>query len=146
TVLVLVNKYESYRFGRFKITATPASHSDPFSVGCLLETAEKKVYISGDTLYTDELAEEIRLMVQKKIDIVMICINGKLGNMNWREAVDVVVQLKPRLAIPMHYGMFAENTADPEPFIKAVERFGIKGFIMTPGETKTMSELVSEIY
>jgi L-ascorbate metabolism protein UlaG (beta-lactamase superfamily) len=34
----------------------------------------------------------------------------------------------------MHYGLFAENTADPEPFIKACNDDGIKSFGMTPGE------------
>jgi L-ascorbate metabolism protein UlaG (beta-lactamase superfamily) len=28
-------------------------------------------------------------------------------------------ELKPHLAIPMHYGMFGENTADPSDFIAA---------------------------
>jgi len=132
-VLVTINKYESFFHGRFKITATPAFHSDPYSVGCLLEIAGKVIYISGDSLYFDTLAEEVQSIAQKKIDVVLICINGKLGNMDWQEAIRVVKELKPPLAIPMHYGMFAENTADPIPFVSKCVSLGIKGVILEPG-------------
>jgi L-ascorbate metabolism protein UlaG (beta-lactamase superfamily) len=38
------------------------------------------------------------------------------------EAVDLALVLKPRLIIPMHYGMDPGNTVDPEIFVNEIER------------------------
>lgn len=134
SALVQVSKNKCYSFGCFKITATPAFHSDPFTVGCLLEAGGKLMYISSDTLFTPTLADEIGSLAQRTIDAIFICINGKFGNMNWSEAVTVVDQLKPQLAIPMHYGMFAENTEDPAKFIQACRSRRIDSIELMPGK------------
>ncbi len=139
SALVTINKYDTHFFGRFKITAMPATHSDPFTVGCLVEVGGKVIYLSGDTLYSEKLADELMLIIKTKIDVMLVCINGKLGNMDWLEAVSLVRKLKPKLAIPMHYGMFAENTTDPVPFIDGIGSFGIMGEILIPGVRKTIS-------
>jgi L-ascorbate metabolism protein UlaG (beta-lactamase superfamily) len=54
--------------------------------------------------------------------------------MSLEEALEVVKAVKPKTALPMHYGLFAENTADPEPFIDECIKAGIKSFAMTLGE------------
>ena len=41
SVMKQINKGESKDVGNFRITATAAYHSDPFSVGCLIEFGEK---------------------------------------------------------------------------------------------------------
>ena len=133
SVLVPVNNGESIDLGTFRITATPAYHSDPFTVGILIEAGGKTVYLSSDTLFNETLASDIRLLAGSEIDVTIICINGKLGNMNWQEAVKVVETIKPRLAIPMHYGMFAENTVDPAMFLEGCRRSGIKSFELKHG-------------
>ena len=45
--------------------------------------------------------------------------------MPWEDAVKVVEELKPKFAIPMHYGLFARNTEDPRPFMAAVKKLGV---------------------
>lgn len=105
--------------GGFEVRATPAYHSDPFSVGFLIEVNDKLLYMTGDTLWKDTLAGDVRTLAGKAIDWLFIVINGKLGNMNWVEAVELTAQLRPTHAIPKHYGMFAENTEDPNLFIEA---------------------------
>ena len=35
-------------------------------------------------------------------------------------------EINPELVIPMHYGMFKENTANPEDFIKHLEKVNFK--------------------
>ena len=57
--------------------------------------------------------EELEALAEKKLDAAFICINGKLGNMNVEEAVRLTRILRPKLAIPCHYGMFDSNTEDP---------------------------------
>ncbi len=107
SVLIRTDKSESLHFGVFNIIATPAYHSDPYTVGLLIQVGGKTIYLSSDTLFNETLAADVRLLADSEIDIVIICVNGKLGNMNWQEALEVVAQLQPRKAIPMHYGMFA---------------------------------------
>ena len=109
----------------FKITAVPAYHSDPLAVGYVFEIAGKKLYISGDSLYQPTLSADVKKVCGTP-DIVYICINGKLGNMPWEDAVKVVEELKPKFAIPMHYGLFARNTEDPRPFMAAVKKLGVE--------------------
>lgn len=133
SILLPVQKNTTYNFVDFKITVTPAYHSDPFSVGCIISVGDKQIYLSADTILHKNLIAEIKSLIQKPLYAVLVCINGKLENMDWKEAVSLVEALKPKIAIPMHYGMFAENTADPLPFVLACKERGIISFELIPG-------------
>lgn len=134
SVLQLIEIGQTIETGIFKITATPAYHSDPFSVGCLIKTGHTMIYYSGDTLLTDTLFEEISTLETQPIDIVFVVINGRLGNMNVQEAIELTTKLKPKLAIPMHYGMFAENTEDPSIFTEGCRQKSIKAIELELGK------------
>ncbi len=134
SVLIHIEKGKTIETGNFKITATAAYHSDPFSVGCLIEIGDKTIYYSGDTLLTDTLLDDIQSLKNRPIDIVFIVINGRLGNMNVQEAIELTAQLNPKLAIPMHYGMFAENTEDPSIFIKGCAEKNMKAIELKLGK------------
>ena len=54
---------------------------------------------------------------KQKIDLMFICINGRLGNMNVDEAVRLTECIAPRVGIPTHYGMFESNTEDPQKYV-----------------------------
>jgi len=127
----------------FIIKATHAIHSDPDSVGLIIHCSGLDIYISGDSEYSDELLHNIKSDVDKSPDIVMICINGKFKNMNTAEAVSLTMALHPRLAIPMHYGMFKENTIDPLPFINAVKKEGIQSRELPYGQSVNVNALLS---
>ncbi|MDO1449382.1 MBL fold metallo-hydrolase [Rhodocytophaga aerolata] len=133
-VLVSMPKGRLSKLGPFTLRSTPAYHSDPYAVGCVLEAEGKIIYMSGDTLLTDTLVEEVTRLCPQPVDVAFIVINGRLGNMNSTEALHVVSQLKPALSIPMHYGMFAENTADPYVFAKACDEIGLANKVLTLGE------------
>ena len=134
SVLRQIDKGETIEVSDFKITATAAYHSDPFSVGCLIELGDKTIYYSGDTILTEFLLGDILSLTNRQIDIVFIVINGRLGNMNVDEAIDLTVKLNPKLAIPMHYGMFAENTEDPQIFIDGCMMNNINAIELTLGK------------
>lgn len=134
SVLVPLPTGHSYSFGAFNLRATLAYHSDPAAVGCVLTVEGKCIYISGDTLLTDTLINDVKAASPHSLDYVFIVINGKLGNMNLTEAVQVVNELQPLVAIPMHYGMFTENTADPHEFASACHDIGVEVNIPNLGE------------
>lgn len=130
-----LSKGNAFDFGAFKVRPTTAYHSDPLAIGMLFDFDGKLVYFSGDTEFRDSLADDIiSTAAGAPIDAVIICINGKLGNMNWRDAVKVVSKIKPKIAVPMHYGLFAGNTEDPKPFAAEVEKAGVKCVIASTSE------------
>lgn len=112
-----------------ELQAVNAVHSDPDAIGLVIKTDGRKYYLTADTLYSDELVNS----ATNDCDVVFICINGRLGNMNIKEALKVIEEIKPEVAIPMHYGLFAENTADPAEFIKGCLDLNIESFAMQPG-------------
>ena len=108
------DKGDVYSEESFNIKAVFADHTVP-AIGVIVEADGKKMYFSGDTYYNEKLKDI------SGIDLMFICINGKLGNMNVDEAIRLTKEIKPAVAVPNHYGMFAENTENPEIFTSGVE-------------------------
>ena len=100
-----------YRIGAFEIEAVFADHSVP-AIGILVRHGTLTLYFSGDTEYN----EKLHALADAGLDVAVICINGRLGNMNVEDAVRLTKILSPRLAIPTHYGMFSSNTEDPQKY------------------------------
>jgi L-ascorbate metabolism protein UlaG (beta-lactamase superfamily) len=86
-----------------RITATFARHTLPDAIGFLLDIDGLRLWHSGDTEYDQHL----RALAAAKLDVAFICINGGGGNMNAQEAALLAWELKPRSAVPMHYGLWA---------------------------------------
>ncbi len=94
--------------GDFTLEAVLAIHTVP-AIGVVVSHTGQRLYFTGDTLYHEDLA-------RIKCDILFVCINGKLGNMDVRDAARLTGEIGPCTAVPNHYGMFAGNTEDPERF------------------------------
>ena len=123
------NVGDTYTIGDFKLRAVYADHSVP-AIGIILTHNKLNLYFSGDTLYNEELEK----LKKYNIDIMFICINGKLGNMNADEAVKLTKIINPRVAVPTHYGMFESNTENPVNYTSKIDC----GFIM---EYNTLYEI-----
>lgn len=115
TQYVPFDEGEVYQIGSFKLTAVFADHSVP-AIGVIVEHEGLTLYFSGDTEYHARLCE----IANRQIDMMFICINGKLGNMNVDEAVKLTAQIAPRVGVPTHYGMFESNTEDPQKYLSRV--------------------------
>jgi L-ascorbate metabolism protein UlaG (beta-lactamase superfamily) len=113
-----------------KLTPVLAIHTAPDAIGIVLELEGKKVYLSADTEYDAGLVNDLTA----NSDLVIICINGRLGNMSLEDALKVVTAIKPATALPTHYGLFAANTADPQPFIDYCNKNGIDSFELYVGK------------
>lgn len=130
----LLEAWNPVTLGPFRITPVFARHSDPSAAGIVIETDGRRIYLTADTEYDDHLFSAATAAP----DALLICINGRLGNMNWQEAVQTARRLETPLALPMHYGLFAENTEDPAPFIAACRAAGIASYEMPLGEPFTL--------
>lgn len=124
---------DKIKIGDIFLCAVPARHSDYQAIGLLIETQTHCIYFSGDTLYYPNLAKDIKTYASNNINMALLCINGKGGNMNVTDASRLAVEIKAEIAVPTHYGMFAENTVDPEDFTRSCTNLGIKALTLHPG-------------
>ncbi len=106
---------ESTVVGDIELTAVYAKHTVE-AFGLILKAEDKTLYFSGDTLFDEKLFEISRFCP----DVAFICINGKLGNMDYKEAAVVADKIGAKVSVPTHYGMFESNTEDPTKFTSLV--------------------------
>ena len=83
----------------------PASQG---GVGYIIEMDGISIYHAGDT----DLIPEMQTI---SADVVLLPIGGTY-TMNAREAAEAVTFIKPKIAIPIHYGTVAGSDADAEEF------------------------------
>ena len=130
--LIGLNGGESVSLGEITVSAVPAAHEFldrdektglyP-SLQYIIEGNGVRILHTGDTLRYEGLLPQ--LQAAGKIDAALLPINGRdavryrkncIGNMTFQEAVDLAGELKPGLAIPGHWDMFAHNSENPEHF------------------------------
>jgi L-ascorbate 6-phosphate lactonase len=132
-----------HRFGDIAVTATFARHDEEVAmtadaVGFLLDVGEVRFWDVADSEYDARL----RPMREEGIDVMLVPINGVGGNMNAHEAALLTWQVAPRIAVPMHYGMWPEEqygtgaTLDPATFRDTLSRLGSETAVqvLEPGE------------
>lgn len=109
------------------LDADPESGLHP-ALGYIVEADGLRVYHSGDTLKYEGL--ETTLKQAGPIDLMFLPINGRdgaryrgncIGNMDFREAVDLVGAVAPRMSVPGHYEMFANNMENPMLYAEYLE-------------------------
>jgi len=151
---------EAYRVGDLAITAVRAKHEffdrtpegdDPY-LGFLLHWEGRTVYHSGDTLRYEGLRTRLR---RQPISVAFLPINGRdgaryrrgcLGNMTYQEAVDLAGESGVRLAVPVHHGMFRDNTEAPSRFVDYLQAKypAVRTWVGTPGTRVEVPPLAAE--
>jgi L-ascorbate metabolism protein UlaG (beta-lactamase superfamily) len=143
--LALLNHGESWTAGELQVAAVASAHDqldrdaagNCLYLGYTLRVGGKTIYHSGDTVVYDGLAEHVRAL--GSIDLAILPINGKVGNMDGRDAARLAKDFGAKLVIPCHYDMFEFNTADPrEEFVPECERIGQAYRVLQLGERFTL--------
>ena len=149
--LTPMNAGESVEIGGVRVTAIKSKHEAfdehptlgfPF-LGYVIETGGVTIYHSGDTIMYDGLLDSLKPW--KRYDAIFLPINGRdaerylrncLGNFTFQEAVELVGELKPGLAVPTHYDMFLGNQENPAKFTRYLEAKypGLKHWVGAVGE------------
>lgn len=132
--LVLFQDGVRYTVGDIFLTAVFAAHSDPCSIGVVVEAEGARVYHTGDTLYHRNLIGPDTI----GIDVMLLPINGKGNNMNAKDAFQLTKVLSPKLAIPMHWDMFATMGCDPTPYKELLIGSGVDVRLLSPYEDVTL--------
>lgn len=99
---VQFNRHTTWTQAGVKFTAVKAEHSDNCAIGVIIDDGEKKYYITGDTLYNDEIFTDI----PDDIYAVFLPVNGVGNNMNMDDAKAFCEKINPQIAVPIHCGMF----------------------------------------
>ena len=88
-------------------------------LGYVLRLGGVTVYNAGDTIAYPGLVERLAPLA---IDLAFLPINGRdffrtsagtIGNMDYREAAELAIAADIQTIVPVHYGMFAHNSAPP---------------------------------
>ena len=93
-----------------RFSAVHAEHSDAFAIGVIIEDLEtgKTYYITGDTLYSKKVLADL----PDRLDVIFLPVNGVGNNMNATDAARFFKASGAKVAVPLHVGMFDENTPD----------------------------------
>jgi L-ascorbate metabolism protein UlaG (beta-lactamase superfamily) len=143
---------ETVTVGGFSITAVPAAHEAierdeagrMLHLGYVVQCGPYALYHAGDTIPYDNLAERVRAVAE--IDVALLPINGRLperrvtGNLWGDEAAAVAHAIGARLAVPMHFELFAFNTEPPDVFVATCERLGQPYRVLRAGERLTVAQ------
>jgi L-ascorbate metabolism protein UlaG (beta-lactamase superfamily) len=105
---------ESATVGVFDLRAVPAVHEGaPEANGYIVHAGPFSIYHAGDTVRDERLDEAVG---QFDIDVALLPINGRLGNMSGPDAARFAATIGARLVVPCHFEMFRFNSASPEAF------------------------------
>ena len=97
-------------------------------VGFVIEVGSKRIYYAGDT----DLTEEMKAL--KDIDVALLPVGGTY-TMNAVEAAEATKHIKPKRAIPYHWGDIVGDRNDAEQFAELAE---CEVKILAPGETVSL--------
>lgn len=117
--LITVEPKERKQLGSIAIETVPAYNPlKPFHpkgkgwVGYLIEKDGIRIYVAGDTDITKESKEV-------SCDVAMVPVGG-VYTMDAKDAAELVNVIRPKVAIPTHYGSVAGSKEDGEVFRKNV--------------------------
>ena len=90
-------------------------------VGYVIEIQGSKYYIAGDTDITEENKKV-------KCDVAFVPVGGTY-TMDFKEAAQLINEMQPKIAVPIHYGSVVGTKQDATDFIKLLHP-SIKGIIL----------------
>jgi len=94
-------------------------------VGFIIDIGGKRIYYAGDTDVIDEMK------ALKDIDVALLPVGGTY-TMNAAEAAEAVGHIKPKLAVPYHWGDIVGSESDAQSF---AEKAGCEVKVLKAGES-----------
>ena len=126
--IVKVEPFQIYEFKDIKIETIPAYNiNKQFHprennwVGYILTINQNKYYVAGDTDITKENKSV-------KCDVAFVPVGGTY-TMDAKEAVTLVNEIKPKIAVPIHYGEIVGSEDDAIEFVNNLNE-SIEGKIL----------------
>lgn len=115
--IMILEEGREFNVDNIRVVAVPAytihktNHPRGLGVGYLIYFEGKVLYFAGDT----DMIPEMKLLREKNIDVAFLPIGGTY-TMNAKEAAEAVKLIRPKIAVPMHYGKLVGSEKDAEDF------------------------------
>ncbi|HJJ04910.1 MAG TPA: MBL fold metallo-hydrolase [Clostridiaceae bacterium] len=126
--IITVKPNENYQVEGIKFSTIPAYNTNKTFhpkennwVGYIIELEGSKYYIAGDTDITEENKKV-------KCDVAFVPVGGTY-TMDFKEAAHLINEIKPKIAVPIHYGSIVGTIQDATDFVKLLHP-NIKGIIL----------------
>lgn len=118
----IVSPGDNCCFSGFTIHFINCDHGTgaPKAVGVVVEVDGKRILEVGDTCLRLDRKEEY--LSFGHLQVMIAPINGAYGNLNERECALLSKAISPKITIPCHYGMFADQGGNPGLFIKEMRK------------------------
>ena len=100
---VLFNNGTTWTEGNITFRAVKAEHSDPYAIGVIISADGKNYYITGDTLYNEQVFDSLPDI---EFEAVFLPVNGVGNNMNMVDAAKFAKRIHAKYTVPFHIGMF----------------------------------------
>jgi L-ascorbate metabolism protein UlaG (beta-lactamase superfamily) len=146
---IAIDAFESKSWSEIEIRAVPSAHPEldrdacgrHMYLGYIFRIGSFTIYHSGDTMVFPGMEQMLVEQSRGAIDVAILPINGKVGNMNGIDAARLAKAIGARVVVPCHYDMFEFNTADPrESFVPECERIGQAYRVLRLGERMSLLE------
>jgi L-ascorbate metabolism protein UlaG (beta-lactamase superfamily) len=105
---IKIEAVAAYNIDKFRSPGIPYHPKADNKLGFIVEVAGIRIYIAGDTDLIPEMAKV-------RADIALLPVSGTY-TMTAAEAAQALRLLKPRIAVPIHYGSIAGAITDAEDF------------------------------
>jgi L-ascorbate metabolism protein UlaG (beta-lactamase superfamily) len=92
----------------------------------------RSVYHASDTAFTPLLLQA----APKAMEVALVPINGKWGNLNVEQAADLAAAVGPRYVFPNHYDLMVLNAENPETFRWFCQQRKLRGQCVIPAVMK----------
>ena len=126
--IITVEPNQKYMVQGIKFETVPAYNTNKTFhpkendwVGYVIELNDVKYYIAGDTDITEENKKV-------KCDIAFVPVGGTY-TMDFKEAAQLINEIQPKIAVPIHYGSVVGTEQDAIDFIRLLHP-NIKGVIL----------------
>ncbi|MCL5959144.1 MAG: MBL fold metallo-hydrolase [Chloroflexi bacterium] len=106
---ITIEAVPAYNTNKFRSPGIPFHPKEDRKVGFVLTIDGERLYHAGDTDAIPEMAE------LKNIDVALLPVSGTYV-MVPREAVEAAGMIKPKIAIPIHYGTIVGSADDAQKF------------------------------
>jgi L-ascorbate metabolism protein UlaG (beta-lactamase superfamily) len=113
---VVIRAVPAYNLNKFKSPGVPFHPKEAGYLGYIITLNEATFYHAGDTDFIDEMQN------LGPIDVMFVPVSGTYV-MTVDEAVEAVQAVKPKVAVPMHYGAIVGDKAQAEAFKQKVGDF-----------------------
>ena len=132
------------QFLDYAIIPVPADHgyATPDALGYIIEMDKIRILSTGDTSLRLDFVEQYSS--RGSIDILILPINGKFGNLDTEDAATLTEILNPSMVIPTHIWNFIEHGGNYEEFILRTRSSKTKAEVypMRPGETLKFEDVL----